>query len=60
MVGSFLFVEELGLAFTSDAFPYYIVAGTAAFGLIVYWIMRTLKAQKGIRVEYAFAEIPPE
>ena len=60
MVGAFLFVEELGLAFTSDAFPYYIVAGTAAFGLIVYWIMRTLKAQKGIRVEYAFAEIPPE
>jgi len=60
MVGSFLFVKDLGLAFSNDAFPYYIVAGTAAFGLIVYWIMRTLKAQKGIRVEYAFAEIPPE
>ena len=60
MVGSFLFVEDLGLAFSNDAFPYYIVAGTAAFGLIVYWIMRTLKAQKGINVEYAFAEIPPE
>jgi basic amino acid/polyamine antiporter, APA family len=60
MVGSFLFVKDLGLAFSNDAFPYYIVAGTAAFGLIVYWIMRTLKAQKGIKVEYAFAEIPPE
>ena len=60
MVGSFLFVKDLGLAFTNDAFPYYIVAGTAAFGLIVYWIMRTTKAQKGIKVEYAFAEIPPE
>ena len=60
MVGSFLFVKDLGLAFSNDAFPYYIVGGTAAFGLIVYWIMRTTKAQKGIRVEYAFAEIPPE
>jgi amino acid transporter len=60
MVGSFLFREELGLAATSNAFPYYIVAATAVFGLIIYWIMRTTKAQKGIKVEYAFAEIPPE
>jgi amino acid transporter len=60
MVGSFLFVKDLGLAFSNDAFPYYIVGGTAAFGLIVYWIMRTLRAQQGLKVEYAFAEIPPE
>ena len=60
MVGSFLFVDDLGLAFSSDAFPYYIVAGTAAFGIIIYWIMRTFRAQRGLKVEYAFLEIPPE
>ncbi|HXF36697.1 MAG TPA: amino acid permease [Actinomycetota bacterium] len=60
MVGSFLFEEGLGLAYSIDAFPYYIVLGTAVFGLVVYWIMRTIKAQQGIKVEYAFAEIPPE
>ena len=60
MVASFLFVPELGLAYTSDAFPYYIVLGTAALGLIVYWVMRAYRAGKGIKVEYAFAEVPPE
>jgi APA family basic amino acid/polyamine antiporter len=60
MVGSFLFVKDLGLAYSSDAFPYYIVLGTAVFGLIVYFVMRQSKASKGIKVEYAFAEIPPE
>jgi APA family basic amino acid/polyamine antiporter len=60
MVGSFLFVKDLGLAFTNDALPYWIVLGTALFGLIVYFIMRQTKASKGIKVEYAFAEIPPE
>ncbi len=60
MVGSFIFRSELGLAYSGDAFPYYIVAGTAVFGLIVYWVMRSFRAQKGLRVEYAFAEIPPE
>lgn len=60
MVGSFLFVKDLGLAFTNDALPYWIVLGTAAFGLIVYWVMRTFRASKGLKVEYAFAEIPPE
>jgi len=60
MVGAFLFVKDLGLAFTNDSLPYWIVAGTAAFGVIVYWIMRTYRAGKGLKVEYAFAEIPPE
>jgi amino acid transporter len=60
MVASFLFVKDLGLAWTTDAFPYYVVLGTALFGLAVYWVMRTIKAQQGIKVEYAFAEIPPE
>jgi APA family basic amino acid/polyamine antiporter len=61
MVGAFFFAEELGLAGSlTDYFPYYIVAATAAFGLIVYWIMRTVRANQGLKVEYAFAEIPPE
>ncbi len=60
MVGSFLFVKDLGLAFTNDALPYWIVLGTALLGLVVYVVMRQSKASKGIKVEYAFAEIPPE
>jgi APA family basic amino acid/polyamine antiporter len=60
MVVSFLFVEDLGLAFTSNAFPYYIVLGTAVFGLLVYFIMRQVRASAGLKVEYAFREIPPE
>jgi amino acid transporter len=60
MVGSFLFVKDLGLAYTNDGLPYWIVLGTALFGLLVYFFMRQSKASKGIKVEYAFAEIPPE
>jgi APA family basic amino acid/polyamine antiporter len=60
MVVSFLFVEDLGLAFTSNAFPYYIVLGTAVFGLLVYFVMRQVRASAGVKVEYAFREIPPE
>ena len=60
MVVSFLFVEDLGLAFTSNAFPYYIVLGTAVFGLLVYYVMRQVRASAGLKVEYAFREIPPE
>jgi amino acid transporter len=60
MVVSFLFVDDLGLAFTSNAFPYYIVLGTAVFGLLVYFVMRQVRASAGLKVEYAFREIPPE
>jgi amino acid transporter len=60
MVVSFLFVKDLGLAFSNDALPYWIVLGTAAFGLIVYLIMKSVQRGKGIKVEYAFQEIPPE
>jgi amino acid transporter len=60
MVVSFLFVEDLGLAFTSNAFPYWIVLGTAVFGLLVYLVMRQVRASAGLKVEYAFREIPPE
>ena len=60
MVGSFIFVPELGLAYSSDAVPWGIVIGTAVVGLVVYFVMRQVRASKGIKVEYAFAEIPPE
>ncbi|MDP9295565.1 MAG: amino acid permease [Actinomycetota bacterium] len=61
MVGSFLFVKELGLGYSASGWlPYYIVAGTGLFGLAVYYIMREYRARKGVKVQYAFAEIPPE
>ena len=60
MVGSFLFVKNLGLAYSLDALPYGIVVGTVVLGLVVYLIMRWIRSQQGIKVEYAFAEIPPE
>jgi amino acid transporter len=60
MVGSFLFVKDLGLAYSIDSLPYWIVLGTALFGLLVYVVMRQYRASQGLKVEYAFAEIPPE
>jgi hypothetical protein len=60
MVGAFMFEPGLGLAYTSNALPYYIVLGTALFGLLLYLVMRRIKARKGIKVKYAFVEIPPE
>jgi basic amino acid/polyamine antiporter, APA family len=60
MVASFLFVKDLGLALSGGATPYLIVLGTALLGLAVYLVMRQVRASKGINVEYAFAEIPPE
>jgi basic amino acid/polyamine antiporter, APA family len=60
MVVSFLFVEDLGLAYSIDSLPYWIVLGTAALGLIVYLVMRQVRAGAGLKVEYAFREIPPE
>jgi len=60
MCGAFLLVKGLGLAYTANHFPYYVVVGTVVFALLIYLVMRQIKAQRGIRVEYAFAEVPPE
>ena len=61
MLWAFLFVDDLGLAFSAEnPTPYAMVLGTIVFGALVYWIMRAVKARRGIKVEYAFAEIPPE
>jgi amino acid transporter len=60
MVGAFILVPELGLSFSGRGLTYGVIASTAVFGLIVYWIMRSFRASRGLRVEYAFAEVPPE
>jgi basic amino acid/polyamine antiporter, APA family len=60
MVGSFLFEDNLGLAYSVDSLPYWIVLGTALLGLVVYFVMRQVRAGAGLKVEYAFREIPPE
>ena len=60
MVGAFLFEPGLGLGYSNNAFPYYIVLGTVLLGLLLYLVMRRVKARKGIKVKYAFVEIPPE
>jgi amino acid transporter len=61
MLGAFLFVDDLGLAFSADnPTPYAMVVGTIVFGAIVYWLMRSYKSSHGIDVSHAFAEIPPE
>ena len=53
-------MQEIVLAYANGKVPYYVVAGTVALGLVIYAVMRAVKARRGIRVEYAFAEIPPE
>jgi amino acid transporter len=61
MLWAFLFVDDLGLAFSADnPTPYAMVLGTIVFGAVVYWIMRAIKARRGVKVQFAFAEIPPE
>ncbi len=60
MVGAFLFVKDLGLAYSGHGIVYAVVVGTVVVGLAVYLIMRWVKRSQGIKVEYAFAEIPPE
>jgi amino acid transporter len=61
MVGAFLVVPDLGLAFdAANPTPYVLVLGTILFGLAVYFAMKQAKEHQGIHVEYAFREIPPE
>jgi APA family basic amino acid/polyamine antiporter len=60
MVGAFLFVKDLGLAYSGHGIVYAVLLGTIVFGLAVYLIMRQARRRQGLKVEYAFAEIPPE
>ena len=52
--------QRLRLADIYTTQIYWIVLGTAAFGLLVYVVMRQVRARAGLKVEYAFREIPPE
>jgi amino acid transporter len=61
MLWAFLAVDDLGLAYSAgNPTPYLMILGTLVFGLVIYLIMRVIKARQGIKVQYAFAEIPPE
>jgi hypothetical protein len=40
--------------------PYVIVAGIFVICLVSYWIGRQYNKSKGIDVNYAFLEVPPE
>jgi APA family basic amino acid/polyamine antiporter len=67
MVGAFLFAPQLGVLGNWDFtdFPNHLWAQIIAFGIILIswiWYMLAKNAQKskGINVEFAFKEIPPE
>jgi amino acid transporter len=54
---AFLTSPELGL--TSDL-AYYVVAGILAFALGWYLVTKYVRRSRGINVDFAFREIPPE
>ena len=60
MVLAFLFRPELGLSYSGHGITYMVTLLTVLAGVVVYLVMRQVRASKGIKVEYAFAEIPPE
>ncbi len=60
MVGSFLFVEDLGLASSNDAVPVLHRPGNGGVRAARVLVMRQVRASAGLKVEYAFREIPPE
>lgn len=54
---AFLTKDAYGL---SGRTPYIVVAGVFIFCLVGYWIGRQYNKGKGIDVNYAFLEVPPE
>jgi APA family basic amino acid/polyamine antiporter len=54
---AFLTKPEYGLTGTT---PYIVVAGIFLVSLVGYWIGRAYNKGKGIDVNYAFLEVPPE
>jgi APA family basic amino acid/polyamine antiporter len=67
MVGAFLFAPQLGVLgnWNFENFPSGVWAQIIAFALIVtsaviYFVMKNSQKSKGINVDYAFKEIPPE
>jgi APA family basic amino acid/polyamine antiporter len=57
MVLSFMFVPELGLTST---LAYTVVFGIIAVSAIWYFLAKAAQKRRGINVDYAFKEIPPE
>jgi amino acid transporter len=57
MVLMFMFYSQLGLTST---LAYVVVFGVLAFSAIWYFIAKNAQKSKGINVDYAFKEIPPE
>jgi basic amino acid/polyamine antiporter, APA family len=57
MVLMFMFYSQLGLTST---LAYTVVFGVLAFSALWYYIAKTAQRSKGINVDYAFKEIPPE
>ena len=57
MVLSFMFVPQLGLTST---LAYTVVFGVIAVSALWYFLAKAAQKRRGINVDYAFKEIPPE
>ncbi len=57
MVLMFMFYSQLGLTST---LAYVVVFGVLAFSAIWYFLAKNAQKAKGINVDFAFKEIPPE
>lgn len=57
MVLMFMFYSQLGLTST---LAYVVVFGVLAFSAIWYFLAKNAQKSRGINVDYAFKEIPPE
>jgi APA family basic amino acid/polyamine antiporter len=57
MVLMFMFYPQLGL---TSGLAYGVVFGVLAFSAIWYFIVKNAQKSRGINVDYAFKEIPPE
>jgi hypothetical protein len=53
----FMFDPRLGL---TSQLAYTVVFGVLAVSAIWYFIVKNMQKSKGINVDYAFKEIPPE
>jgi basic amino acid/polyamine antiporter, APA family len=53
----FMFYDQLGLA---NLTAYEVVAGIFVISLIWYFVSKSIQANRGIEVGFAFKEIPPE
>jgi basic amino acid/polyamine antiporter, APA family len=57
MVLMFMFYSALGL---TSLLAYEVVFGVLAFSIVWYFVAKLVQRSRGINVEYAFKEIPPE